>query len=139
MFTSPRIEDIPYMDTDLARVKARAYDLVLNGSEIAGGSIRIHNAELQQKMFDALGMTLEEAQEKFGFLMNAFQFGAPPHGGVAFGFDRLAMIFAGEQSIRDVIAFPKTASGMSLMDETPSSVTDDQLKELHIRVRTQQQ
>jgi aspartyl-tRNA synthetase len=138
MFTSPRLEDIQYMDTDLSKVKARAYDLVLNGSEIAGGSIRIHNAELQQKMFDALGMSYEEAQEKFGFLMNAFQYGAPPHGGAAFGFDRLAMIFAGESSIRDVIAFPKTASGMSLMDETPSPVTEDQLKELHIRVRTQQ-
>ncbi|MBI2418536.1 MAG: aspartate--tRNA ligase [Ignavibacteriales bacterium] len=138
-FTSPRLEDIPLMETDLGQVKARAYDLVLNGSEIAGGSIRIHDAELQAKMFEALGFTEEDAKEKFGFLMNAFQYGAPPHGGVAFGFDRLAMIFAGEQSIREVIAFPKTASGMSLMDESPSSVDEPQLKELHIRLRGEQQ
>lgn len=138
-FTSPRIEDIPAMDTDLGSVKARAYDLVLNGSEIAGGSIRIHDAEVQAKMFKALGFTDEDAREKFGFLMNAFQYGAPPHGGFAFGLDRLAMIFAGEQSIREVIAFPKTASGMSLMDESPSSVDDQQLKDLHIRIRGEQQ
>ncbi len=134
-FTSPRLEDVEFMDTDLSKVKARAYDLVLNGSEVAGGSIRIHDSALQNKMFKALGYTPEDAQEKFGFLMNAFQYGAPPHGGIAFGFDRLAMIFAGEQSIRDVIAFPKTASGISLMDECPSPVSDDQLKELHIRLR----
>ena len=137
-FTSPRLEDIEYMESDLSRVKARAYDLVLNGSEIAGGSIRIHNSDLQAKMFQALGLTEAEANEKFGFLMNAFQYGAPPHGGIAFGFDRLAMIFAGEHSIRDVIAFPKTASGMSLMDEAPAGVSDDQLKELHIRIRGEQ-
>jgi aspartyl-tRNA synthetase len=134
-FTSPRIEDIPLMDTDRINVKARAYDLVLNGSEIAGGSIRIHNSELQGKMFEALGITAAEAEHKFGFLMNAFKYGAPPHGGIAFGFDRLAMIFAGEHSIREVIAFPKTASGISLMDEAPSSVDDNQLKELHIKIR----
>ena len=134
-FTSPRLEDVEFMETDLSKVKARAYDLVLNGSEVAGGSIRIHDSVLQGKMFKALGYTPEDAQEKFGFLMNAFQYGAPPHGGIAFGFDRLAMIFAGEQSIRDVIAFPKTASGISLMDECPSPVSDDQLKELHIRLR----
>lgn len=134
-FTSPRIEDIPMMDTDKGNVKARAYDLVLNGNEIAGGSIRIHNAELQSKMFDALGISAEEAELKFGFLMNAFKFGAPPHGGIAFGLDRLAMLFAGASSIRDVIAFPKTASAMSLMDECPSPVSEDQLKELHIKIR----
>ncbi|HEX2983715.1 MAG TPA: aspartate--tRNA ligase [Ignavibacteriales bacterium] len=134
-FTSPRIEDIPMMDTDKGNVKARAYDLVLNGNEIAGGSIRIHNAELQSKMFDALGISTEEAELKFGFLMNAFKFGAPPHGGIAFGLDRLAMLFAGASSIRDVIAFPKTASAMSLMDECPSPVSEDQLKELHIKIR----
>jgi aspartyl-tRNA synthetase len=134
-FTSPRVEDIPLMDTDRINVKARAYDLVLNGSEIAGGSIRIHNSELQAKMFEALGITAEEAEYKFGFLMNAFKYGAPPHGGIAFGFDRLAMIFAGEHSIREVIAFPKTSSGISLMDEAPSSVDDNQLKELHIKIR----
>ncbi|MCU7500310.1 MAG: aspartate--tRNA ligase, partial [Ignavibacteria bacterium] len=134
-FTSPRLEDVEYMLTDPARVKARAYDLVLNGSEIAGGSIRIHDANLQSLMFKALGISDEEAEMKFGFLMNAFKYGAPPHGGIAFGFDRMAMIFAGAPSIREVIAFPKTASAVSLMDEAPSTVADDQLKELHIKVR----
>ncbi|HPI37238.1 MAG TPA: aspartate--tRNA ligase [Ignavibacteriaceae bacterium] len=134
-FTSPRIEDVQLMETDLASVKARAYDLVLNGNEIAGGSIRIHNAELQSKMFKALGISEEEAEHKFGFLMKAFQYGAPPHGGIAFGFDRLAMLFCGENSIREVIAFPKTASGISLMDEAPSTVGEEQLKELHIKIR----
>lgn len=134
-FTSPRIEDVQYMESDPGRVYARAYDLVLNGNEIAGGSIRIHNKELQQQMFNALGLTPEEAREKFGFLMNAFEYGAPPHGGIAFGFDRLAMLLAGKSSIREVIAFPKTASGMSLMDESPSEVDEHQLKELHIKIR----
>lgn len=123
------------METDPGKVKARAYDLVLNGNEIAGGSIRIHNADLQAKMFKALGINDEEAKEKFGFLMNAFKYGAPPHGGIAFGFDRLAMLFAGKSSIRDVIAFPKTSSGISLMDECPSNVDEHQLKELHIKIR----
>jgi aspartyl-tRNA synthetase len=134
-FTSPRLEDISLMETVPGKVKARAYDLVLNGNEIAGGSIRIHNSELQAKMFKALGISEEEAQHKFGFLMNAFKYGAPPHGGIAFGFDRMAMIFAGEQSIRDVIAFPKTASAVSLMDDSPSTVGEEQLRELHIKVR----
>lgn len=134
-FTSPRIEDIPLMTTDPLKVKARAYDLVLNGNEIAGGSIRIHKSELQAKMFQVLGISEEEAKLKFGFLMNAFKYGAPPHGGIAFGFDRMAMIFAGEHSIRDVIAFPKTASAMSLMDDSPSIVDEMQLRELHIKVR----
>jgi aspartyl-tRNA synthetase len=134
-FTSPRLEDVKLMDSHPEKVKARAYDLVLNGSEIAGGSIRIHNASLQAKMFKALGISHEEAEYKFGFLMNAFKFGAPPHGGIAFGFDRLAMIFAGESSIREVIAFPKTASAVSLMDDSPSNVDETQLKELHIKIR----
>jgi aspartyl-tRNA synthetase len=134
-FTSPNVDDIPFMESDPGKVKARAYDLVINGSEVAGGSIRIHSAELQAKMFKSLGITEEEAEHKFGFLMNAFKYGAPPHGGIAFGFDRLAMIFAGEHSIREVIAFPKTASGMSLMDEAPSTVDEHQLKELHVRIR----
>jgi aspartyl-tRNA synthetase len=134
-FTSPRIEDIELMETNPANVKARAYDLVLNGNEIAGGSIRIHNSELQQKMFKALGISKEEAEHKFGFLMNAFKYGAPPHGGIAFGFDRMTMLFAGENSIRDVIAFPKTASAVSLMDDCPSEVSEEQLKELHLKIR----
>jgi aspartyl-tRNA synthetase len=134
-FTSPRLEDVEYMESDPGRVKARAYDLVLNGSEIAGGSIRIHNSDLQARMFKALGISDEEAEHKFGFLTNAFKYGAPPHGGIAFGFDRMAMIFAGESSIREVIAFPKTASAVSLMDDSPSTVSEDQLKELHIKLR----
>jgi aspartyl-tRNA synthetase len=133
-FTSPLEEDIQYMESDPGRVKARAYDLVLNGIEIAGGSIRIHSADLQSKMFRALGISEEEAGQKFGFLLNAFKYGAPPHGGIAFGFDRMIMIFAGESSIRDVIAFPKTTSAVSLMDDSPSNVSDEQLKELHIKV-----
>lgn len=134
-FTSPRIEDIPLMDSDQGKVKARAYDLVLNGNEIAGGSIRIHDSALQAKMFKALGISDEEAQEKFGFLMGAFKYGAPPHGGIAFGLDRLAMLFANKQSIRDVMAFPKTSSGLSLMDDSPSHVDDIQLKDLHLKTR----
>ncbi|MCH7773557.1 MAG: aspartate--tRNA ligase, partial [Bacteroidetes bacterium] len=134
-FTSPRTEDIELLDSDPGKVKARAYDLVLNGHEIAGGSIRIHNSELQAKMFKALGISKEEAEKKFGFLMNAFKFGAPPHGGIAFGFDRMVMIFAGETSIRDTIAFPKTTSAISLMDDSPSEVSEEQLKELHIKLR----
>ncbi len=133
-FTSPRVEDVPLMETDPGKVKARAYDLVLNGNEIAGGSIRIHNSDLQAKMFKALNISKEEAESKFGFLMNAFKYGAPPHGGIAFGFDRMVMIFAGIESIRDTIAFPKTASAVSLMDESPSFVSDEQLKELHIKI-----
>jgi aspartyl-tRNA synthetase len=123
------------METDPSRVRARAYDLVLNGSEIAGGSIRIHQSHMQSKMFKVLGITEEEAEQKFGFLLNAFKYGAPPHGGIAFGFDRMAMIFAGENSIREVIAFPKTASAVSLMDDSPSNVSEEQLKELHIKIR----
>jgi aspartyl-tRNA synthetase len=135
MFTSPFPEDVPYMMTDPGRVKAKAYDIVLNGSEIGGGSIRIHDAKLQAEVFKAMNISDEDAQLKFGFLMNAFKYGAPPHGGLAFGLDRLAMIFAGESSIREVIAFPKTASAVSLMDECPSPVSEEQLRELHIKVR----
>ncbi|MCW8995179.1 MAG: aspartate--tRNA ligase, partial [Psychromonas sp.] len=133
-FTSPRSEDIGLLEKDPGKIKAQAYDLVLNGNEIAGGSIRIHNSELQSRMFKALGISEEEAQQKFGFLMNAFKYGAPPHGGIAFGFDRMVMLFAGVDSIRDTIAFPKTASAMSLMDECPSEVSEEQIEELHIRL-----
>lgn len=134
MFTSPKVEDIPLLETDPSQVKARAYDLVMNGNEIAGGSIRIHDAKIQSRMFEILGMSAEEAEEKFGFIKNAFKFGAPPHGGIAFGLDRMVMLFAGEKSIRDVMAFPKTTSGMSLMDDCPSTVDPAQLKELHIKI-----
>ncbi|MBE0573143.1 MAG: aspartate--tRNA ligase [Ignavibacteriaceae bacterium] len=134
-FTSPRLEEIDLLEKDPGKIKAQAYDLVLNGSEIAGGSIRIHNSELQSRMFKALGISDEEANQKFGFLMNAFKYGAPPHGGIAFGFDRMVMLFAGVDSIRDTIAFPKTASAMSLMDECPSSVSEEQLKELHLKIK----
>jgi len=134
-FTSPRIEDIPLMETNPGEVKARAYDLVYNGNEIAGGSIRIHDSGLQAKMFNAHGIGEKEAREKFGFLTGAFKYGAPPHGGIAFGFDRLAMLFASKTSIRDVIAFPKTSSGLSLMDDSPSHVDEAQLAELHIKIK----
>jgi aspartyl-tRNA synthetase len=134
-FTSPKIGEIDLLEKDPGEIKAQAYDLVLNGSEIAGGSIRIHNSELQSRMFKALGISEGEAQQKFGFLMNAFKYGAPPHGGIAFGFDRMVMLFAGVESIRDTIAFPKTASAISLMDECPSSVSEDQLKELHLAIK----
>jgi len=134
-FTSPKLEEVDLLEKDPGIIKAQAYDLVLNGNEIAGGSIRIHNSELQSRMFKALGIGEAEAQQKFGFLMNAFKFGAPPHGGIAFGFDRMVMLFAGVESIRDTIAFPKTASAISLMDECPSSVSEDQLKELHLAIK----
>jgi aspartyl-tRNA synthetase len=134
-FTSPVIDDLDKLESDPGNVRARAYDLVLNGNEIAGGSIRIHNADLQSAMFKALGISKEEAHEKFGFLLGAFKYGAPPHGGIAFGFDRLVMLLANETSIRDVMAFPKTASATSLMDDCPSLVSEQQLKELHIKLR----
>ena len=129
-FTSPKDSDVEFLETDPSKVHAKAYDLVMNGNEIAGGSMRIFNSKLQSTMFKALGISDEEANEKFGFLMNAFKYGAPPHGGIAFGLDRMVMLFAGESSIRDLIAFPKTTSGLSLMDESPSKVSTEQLREL---------
>ncbi len=129
-FTSPHPEDIELMDSDPGKVRSLGYDLVMNGYEIAGGSIRIHKRDLQEKAFALLGVDKDEAQEKFGFLMNAFRFGAPPHGGIAFGFDRIVMLITGSNQIRDVIAFPKTTSAMSLMDNSPSNVDDTQLTEL---------
>jgi aspartyl-tRNA synthetase len=134
-FTSPLDSDIPNLEQSPEKAIAKAYDLVLNGTEIAGGSIRIHSRELQQKMFRILNIADEEAQVKFGFLMDAFQYGAPPHGGIAFGFDRLVMILARRSSIRDVIAFPKTTSALSLMDNAPSDVNEQQLKELGIKLQ----
>jgi len=134
-FTSPREEDLPLLEGDPEKVRARAYDLVLNGVEIGGGSIRIHRRDVQEKMFKVLGLTDEEAREKFGFLLDAFDYGTPPHGGVAFGFDRLVMLLAGRNTIRDVIAFPKTQSATDLMTGAPGPVSPKQLRELHIQLR----
>jgi aspartyl-tRNA synthetase len=133
-FTAPLDEDLGLLDTKPEAVRAKAYDLVLNGYEIAGGSIRIHNQNLQKKMFELLNMPEEEARDKFGFLLEAFEYGAPPHGGIAFGFDRLVMLLAGAKSIREVIAFPKTNSALSLMDGSPSVVAAEQLKELGLKI-----
>ncbi|WP_293784280.1 aspartate--tRNA ligase [uncultured Pedobacter sp.] len=132
-FTSPKPEDIALLDTNPGEVRANAYDLVINGTEVGGGSIRIHDRELQALMFKHLGFSAEEAQKQFGFLMDAFEFGAPPHGGIAFGFDRLTSIFAGLDSIRDVIAFPKNNSGRDVMIDSPSTIDEKQLKELKIK------
>ena len=134
-FTAPHPDDIDLIDTDPANVRSLGYDLVLNGYEIGGGSIRIHKRDLQQKAFSLLGVSDEEAEEKFGFLMNAFRYGAPPHGGIAFGFDRIAMLMSGSSQIRDVIAFPKTTSAMSLMDNSPSDVDKKQLNELGLSIK----
>jgi aspartyl-tRNA synthetase len=133
-FTSPKPEDIPMLDTDPGKVRANAYDLVINGVEIGGGSVRIFNSELQAKMFDKLGFTTEQAQSQFGFLMNAFKYGAPPHAGIAFGFDRLVSMFAGLDSIRDVIAFPKNNSGRDVMIDSPSPIATEQLDELQLKL-----
>ena len=133
-FTSPKAEDVELLETEPEKVKANAYDIVLNGYELGGGSIRIHDAQMQEKMFKALGFTDEERNEQFGFLIEAFKYGAPPHGGIAYGLDRLVMLLAGTDNIRDVIAFPKTASAGDLMMNAPSEVAPEQLKELHIEL-----
>ena len=133
-FTSPNPSDLSLMESDPGKVKANAYDMVINGVEIGGGSIRIHDRDLQQRMFKALGFSEEEAQAQFGFLMEAFQFGAPPHGGIAFGFDRLCAVFSGQESIRDFIAFPKNTSGRDVMIDSPSPVSEEQLSELAIKL-----
>lgn len=133
-FTSPKREDIPLLESDPGAVRANAYDLVINGVEVGGGSIRIHDRATQQLMFTHLGFTEEEAQKQFGFLLEAFEFGAPPHGGIAFGFDRLCAIFGGSDSIRDYIAFPKNNSGRDVMIDSPSTLDEAQLAELSIRV-----
>jgi aspartyl-tRNA synthetase len=134
-FTSPKEEDFQFLDSDPGIVRANAYDMVINGVEVGGGSVRIHNSELQEKMFEVLGFTPEKAQAQFGFLMNAFKYGAPPHAGLAFGLDRLVSLFAGLDSIRDCIAFPKNNSGRDVMIDAPSQIDLEQLEELHIEVK----
>ncbi|SEA13548.1 aspartyl-tRNA synthetase [Flavobacterium gillisiae] len=136
-FTSPKPEDMHLLETDPGKVRANAYDMVLNGNEIGGGSIRIHDKATQQLMFKYLGFTPEQAKEQFGFLMDAFQFGAPPHGGLAFGLDRLVAILGGQETIRDFIAFPKNNSGRDVMIDAPSAIDESQLKELHIKLSVQ--
>jgi aspartyl-tRNA synthetase len=133
-FTAPRDEDLPLLQTDPARVRAKAYDLVLNGRELGGGSIRIHRRETQELMFQVLGMSKDEAYEQFGFLMDALELGAPPHGGIALGLDRLMMLLTGASSIRDTMAFPKTQKATCLMTNAPARVDEKQLKELHLKV-----
>lgn len=134
-FTSPHPEDVDMMESNPGAVRANAYDMVINGVEVGGGSIRIHNTELQSRMFKCLGFTPEQAQKQFGFLLNAFKYGAPPHGGIAFGFDRLVSILAGLDSIRDTIAFPKNNSGRDVMIDSPSEISDEQFKELGIELK----
>jgi len=133
-FTSPNLEDLEKLGTDPGKVRSLGYDIVMNGYELGGGSIRIHDKKMQSEIFSLLGIKDKEAQEKFGFLMNAFLYGAPPHGGMAFGFDRIVMLLAGSSQIRDVIAFPKTTSALSLMDQSPSPVSDTQLQELNLSI-----
>jgi len=134
-FTSPKPEDIELLKTNPKAVRANAYDMVLNGNEIGGGSIRIHDKETQKMMFNYLGFTPEQAENQFGFLMNAFEYGAPPHGGLAFGLDRLVAILGGQESIRDFIAFPKNNSGRDVMIDAPSKIDQIQLDELHLELK----
>jgi len=133
-FTSPRDEDVSLLEKEPAKAKARAYDLVLNGTEVGGGSVRIHQEAVQKKIFEALKISDAEAEEKFGFLLRALRFGAPPHAGIAIGFDRLCALLLGLDSIRDVIAFPKTQKGTCLMTDAPGQVYPKQLKELHLKL-----
>ena len=134
-FTSPMDEDISLLDKEPAKVRAKAYDIILNGTELGGGSIRIHDAALQKKMFETLGFSQERAENNFGFLLRAFEYGTPPHGGIAYGLDRMIMLLLGLESIRDCIAFPKTQNASCLMTEAPGEVDIKQLKELHVQVK----
>lgn len=133
-FTMPMEEDLPLIDTDPGAVRAKAYDIVLNGTEMGGGSVRIHQADVQSKMLEVLGFTAERANEQFGFLLDAFKYGVPPHAGLAYGFDRMVMLMVGADSIRDVIAFPKVKDASCLMMEAPAAVDEKQLEELSIAV-----
>jgi aspartyl-tRNA synthetase len=137
-FTSPKDEHLNYLETDPGKCLAKAYDMVLNGWEIGGGSVRIHKEAVQSQVFRALKIGAEEAQSKFGFLLDALQYGAPPHGGIAFGLDRIVTMMTGAESIRDVIAFPKTQRAQCLLTQAPSAVDEKQLRELHIRLRNTQ-
>jgi aspartyl-tRNA synthetase len=134
-FTSPHEDDLGLLETAPERVRANAYDLVLNGIEVGGGSIRIHDRDLQRRVFKALGLGEKETEDKFGYFLEALSYGAPPHGGIAFGFDRLVMLLAGEESIREVIPFPKTTSALDLMTSSPSEVGERQLDELGLRLK----
>jgi aspartyl-tRNA synthetase len=134
-FTLPREEDLGKLDSDPGAVKALAYDLVLNGSEIGGGSIRIHRQDIQKQIFATLGLTAEKARERFGFFLDALESGTPPHGGIALGFDRIVALMAGESNIREVIAFPKTASAVDLMCDAPATVDAEQLDELGLHIK----
>ena len=137
-FTMPMDEDLDKLESDPGSVRAKAYDIVLNGTEIGGGSVRIHQADVQARMFKALGLTDEVANEKFGFLLDAFKYGVPPHAGLAYGLDRLVMLMAKVDSIRDVIAFPKVKDASCLMTQSPSRVSEEQLKELELEVRPEE-
>ena len=137
-FTMPMEEDLQYIDSDPGRVRAKAYDIVLNGTEIGGGSVRIHQDDIQEKMFEVLGFTKEKAYEQFGFLLTAFKYGVPPHAGLAYGLDRLVMLMAKQESIRDVIVFPKVKDASCLMTEAPNLVDEKQLEELGIAIRSEE-